>query len=202
MFLFMGFGAAHIANLSGAQNAGTPVSTENLMYIAVAFGLSLMINVWIFFRVSGAVFNPAIALALAVTRTIPPIRAINLVLSQIVAGITAAALVELLIPGTLSVGTRLGGGISISQGTSLFLTLLISRIIFGNVFDISIGVDGVYARCRKTQVNIHGSRCDWHHLNGFAFGWYFLHRCKYESGQKLWPRCRHWKLPWISLDLL
>jgi len=116
MFLLLGFGAAHISNLPGATVAGTPVDTENLMYIAVAFGLSLMVNVWIFFRVSGAVFNPAIALALAVTGKIPPIRAINLVLSQVVGGITASALVEALIPGPLSVGTRLGGGISIARG--------------------------------------------------------------------------------------
>ena len=30
------------------------------MYISLSFGFSLMVNAWIFFRVSGGLFNPAV----------------------------------------------------------------------------------------------------------------------------------------------
>lgn len=120
MFLFMGFAAAHIANLPSANfpaaNGATVTSTSNLLFIAFAFGISLVINVWIFFRVSGALFNPAIALSLAVARVMPPLRAGLLVIAQVLGGITAAALVNGLTPGPLNVGNRLGPGISVLQG--------------------------------------------------------------------------------------
>jgi aquaporin rerated protein, other eukaryote len=118
MFLFMGFAAAHIANLPTATDEFAPaVSTSNLMFIAVAFGLSLVINAWIFFRVSGAIFNPAVSLALALTGMVPPLRAVFLTLAQVLGGITAAGLIKVLVPGQLSVATRLGPGVSIAQGT-------------------------------------------------------------------------------------
>lgn len=50
----MGLGGAHIAN--GYPNDGT----ARLMYISVAFGLALLVNAWIFYRVSGGLFNPAV----------------------------------------------------------------------------------------------------------------------------------------------
>ena len=118
MFLFMGFAAAHIANLRTATDEFVPaVNTSNLMFIAVAFGLSLVINAWIFFRVSGAIFNPAVSLALALTGMLPPLRAVFLTLAQVLGGITAAGLIKVLAPGELSVATRLGPGVSIAQGT-------------------------------------------------------------------------------------
>jgi aquaporin rerated protein, other eukaryote len=120
MFLFMSFGSTHIANLPGAKvtlsNGDAFVDTANLMMISLSFGLALIINVWIFFRVSGALFNPAISLALVLARVITPLRCVLLIVSQFLGGITAAALIDGLMPGPLNVGTSLGGGISIVQG--------------------------------------------------------------------------------------
>jgi aquaporin related protein len=31
------------------------------MYIALVFGFSLAVNAWVFFRVSGGLFNPAVS---------------------------------------------------------------------------------------------------------------------------------------------
>jgi len=118
MFLFMGFAAAHIANLPTATDQFAPaVSTSNLMFIAVAFGLSLVINAWIFFRVSGALFNPAVSLALTLTGMVPPLRAAGLTFAQVMGGITAAGLIKVLAPGDLKVATRLGPDVSVAQGT-------------------------------------------------------------------------------------
>lgn len=124
MFLFIAFGATHIANLpkgggNSSTETGAVVDTANVTFIATAFGLSLITNMWVLFRVSGALFNPAITLALMLVKVIPPYRAALFILSQILGGITAAALVDVLVPDTLNVSTRLGGGITIAQGKLL-----------------------------------------------------------------------------------
>jgi aquaporin related protein len=141
MFLFFAFAGTQIANLNDAnptpqsanQSTITVVNTANLMFISLAFGFSLMVNVWIFFRISGGLFNPAISLALALVKIITPLRAGLLVLAQILGGITAAALIDALLPGSLYVRTRLGGGINVAQGTSHAESH--NRVIPGDVHD-------------------------------------------------------------------
>jgi aquaporin rerated protein, other eukaryote len=116
----LSFGGTHIANLPNAsattQSGQDFVSTSNLLFISLSFGMSLIINVWIFFRVSGALFNPAISLALVVARVITPLRGGLLFIAQILGGIAAAGIIDGLMPGTLGVGTRLSGGINTAQG--------------------------------------------------------------------------------------
>jgi aquaporin rerated protein, other eukaryote len=119
MFLFFAFAGTQIAALSGETTPSPPVDTSNLMFISLAFGFSLMVNVWIFFRISGGLFNPAISLAFALTGIIGSFRAGLLVVAQILGGMTAAGLVDALLPGPLAVGTALGGGINTAQGTPL-----------------------------------------------------------------------------------
>lgn len=124
MFLFMGMTVVQIANLPAANTTTAGVAhidTSNLLFIAFAFGISLVINVWIFFRVSGALFNPAISLALALARVISPARAGLLCISQILGGITAAGLVRVLTPAPLVVGNRLGGDVSVIQGHGILV---------------------------------------------------------------------------------
>lgn len=67
MFLFFAFGGTTVANNSTQANSpnaspGIPQApnVNLLLYISLIFGFSLMINVWIFFRVSGGLFNPAV----------------------------------------------------------------------------------------------------------------------------------------------
>ena len=145
MFLFMAFGATNIANLPGAHPT-TFIDTSNLMFIALAFGLSLIVTVWIFFRVSGGLFNPAVSLALALAQVITPLRAALLSVSQILGGMTAAALIQCLTPGPLRVSTRLGGGISIAQGNSfcnslivgLFLEMFVTALLILMIFMLAV----------------------------------------------------------------
>ena len=66
MFLLFAFAGTQVANI-GARTAdntttggSTGFSPEVLSYIALSFGFSLMVNVWIFFRISGGLFNPAV----------------------------------------------------------------------------------------------------------------------------------------------
>lgn len=64
LFLFFAFAGTQVANIG----AGTTTNTNNgyspivLLYISTAFGFSLMVNVWIFFRISGGMSNRVILL--------------------------------------------------------------------------------------------------------------------------------------------
>lgn len=63
MFLFFAFGGTQVAHTvtSDAPGVGLSPNTSVLLYIALSFGFSLMVNVWVFFRVSGGLFNPAVS---------------------------------------------------------------------------------------------------------------------------------------------
>jgi aquaporin related protein len=58
LFLFLAFAATQTAN---NIRGNRPMNISSLMYISLAFGFSLAVNVWIFFRVSGGLFNPAVS---------------------------------------------------------------------------------------------------------------------------------------------
>ena len=58
LFLFFAFAATQVANnLRGTR----PMNIGSLLYISLAFGFSLAVNVWVFFRISGGIFNPAVS---------------------------------------------------------------------------------------------------------------------------------------------
>lgn len=61
LFLIFAFAGTQVANTPGSD-ADSPPNTSTLLYIALAFGFSLAVNVWIFFRISGGLFNPAVRL--------------------------------------------------------------------------------------------------------------------------------------------
>jgi aquaporin related protein len=64
LFLFFAFAGTQVANVSSNTNTGTTVITttaqktpQQLLYISLAFGFSLAINAWTFFRISGGLFS-------------------------------------------------------------------------------------------------------------------------------------------------
>lgn len=63
MFLFFAFAATQIANTL------TPPTEPNLMqllFISLAFGFSLAVTAWVFYRISGGLFNPAVCCAVII----------------------------------------------------------------------------------------------------------------------------------------
>lgn len=80
--------------MTGATTAGeqgstaAAVNTSSLLYIALAFGFSLAVNAWIFFRVSGGLFNPAVSWGMVLVGALTPLRGALLTVSQILGGIT------------------------------------------------------------------------------------------------------------------
>jgi hypothetical protein len=99
LFLLLALGATNVANIpttsvTGATAEGekgttvAAVNTSSLLYIALAFGFSLAVNAWIFFRVSGGLFNPAVSFGMALVGALTPLRACLLTFAQILGGIT------------------------------------------------------------------------------------------------------------------
>jgi aquaporin related protein len=74
------------------------------------------VNAWVFFRVSGGLFNPAVTLGMALIGAIGWIRATLLFIAQILGSLAASGVVDGLFPGELSVSTTLAGGTTIVQG--------------------------------------------------------------------------------------
>jgi len=132
MFLFFAFGGTQVANTAASDSptVGQAPDTSVLLYIALSFGFSLMVNVWIFFRVSGGLFNPAVTLGLCLIGAITPVRAVLYFIAQMLAGMSAAGVIEAMLPGPLMVSTTLS--VSITRGVfiEMFLTSLLVFTVF------------------------------------------------------------------------
>lgn len=100
-FLLLGLGG--IQAVSGESGEGPAASTvEKVLYISTCMGLSLIVSAWLFFRVTGALFNPNISLALLLVGLIRPVRFVLYCIAQMAGAIAAAALVLALTPGRLA----------------------------------------------------------------------------------------------------
>ena len=63
MFLLLAFIGAQTAinNNDRGGDPDAPLLPMSLLYIAAAFGTALTVNIWIFYRVTGGMFNPAVS---------------------------------------------------------------------------------------------------------------------------------------------
>lgn len=57
MFLFFAFGGTQIANTLTSPDEP---DLSQLLYISLSFGFSLAVTAWVFYRISGGLFNPAV----------------------------------------------------------------------------------------------------------------------------------------------
>jgi aquaporin related protein len=137
MFLFFAFSGTQVANVGSEANPTSNTTTGEsagfdpnvLLYISVVFAFSLMVNVWVFFRISGGLFNPAVTLGLLLTKSISSIRAGLLLTAQITGSIFASFLVSVLFPTNFNVRTTLGEGTSLAQGVFIE-TILTAELVF------------------------------------------------------------------------
>ena len=217
LFLFFAFAGTQAAKLAfdplkreqGVAEDAIP-TVGLLLYVALAFGFSLAVNVWIFYRVSGGIFNPAVTLGVVLLGAMPPLKGAMLVAAQLIGGIFAAGLVELLLPGNLSVNTTLSGGINTAQG--LFLEAFLTFELTLTIYMLAVEkVLSTYLVCpRDTSANtdyvapshIHGTTWNWSRSLHCSSHWYLFHWCIPEPSSLLRPRCYHQGFPNVSLDLL
>ncbi|KAH8710207.1 aquaporin-like protein [Phaeosphaeriaceae sp. PMI808] len=133
LFLFFAFAATQVANnLLGKK----PMDLQALTYISLAFGVSLAVNVWVFFRISGGLFNPAVTVALALAGSINWLKAGVLIITQIIAGIAAAGVVYGLFAGPLAVRTSLEKNTSVIRG--LFIEMFLTFQLIFTIFMLAV----------------------------------------------------------------
>ncbi|KZT36346.1 aquaporin-like protein [Sistotremastrum suecicum HHB10207 ss-3] len=108
--------ASQNGSLSGPQAINSVAGIDQLLYISCSMGFALLTSAWLFFRVTGGVFNPQVALALLLTGCISPIRFSFYIVAQIVGSIIASALLKAILPGPLFVNVALGPNVSAVQG--------------------------------------------------------------------------------------
>ncbi|TVY26682.1 Aquaporin-1 [Lachnellula hyalina] len=144
MFLFFAFAGTQVANIqstASSDNASTSGTTSGgatgfnisvYLYIALIFGFSLMVNVWVFFRISGGLFNPAVTLGMVLVGAVPIVRAICLFCAQISGSVAASAMVLGLFPTQFNVRTTLAGGTSLVQG--IFIEALLTAELVFTIF--------------------------------------------------------------------
>ncbi|CAN9211246.1 unnamed protein product [Alternaria alternata] len=129
LFLFFAIAATQVANnLRGTRS----MDVGSLLYISLAFGFSLAVTVWVFFRISGGLFNPAVTVAMGLVGALGWMKVLLLIVAQLLGAIAAAAVVSGLFPGPLSVNTTLSRETSITRGLfiEMFLTFMLLLTIF------------------------------------------------------------------------
>ncbi|KAM4057377.1 major intrinsic protein [Hirsutella rhossiliensis] len=139
MFLLLSFIGAQTAivnNSPGGSNPNATLLPFSLLYIASSFGTALAANVWIFYRVSGGMFNPAVTLGLTLVGAVTPLRALVIVPAQLAASIAASAAVMGLLPGPLRVANSLSNGTNIAQG--LFLEMFLTTQLVLAVYFLAV----------------------------------------------------------------
>ncbi|KAF7926507.1 hypothetical protein BELL_0239g00030 [Botrytis elliptica] len=136
LFLLFAFSGTQVALLATPANSsnvvGTPSNPAQLLYISLCFGFSLAVNAWVFFRISGGLFNPAVTMGMCLVGALPYLRGLLLIFAQILGGIAAAAIVSALFPGPITFTTSLGGGTSIVRG--LFIEMFLTAELVFTIF--------------------------------------------------------------------
>ncbi|KAF9223326.1 aquaporin-like protein, partial [Gyrodon lividus] len=94
-------------------------------------GFSLLVTAWLFFRVTGGLFNPNITLALWLVGVVGPVRFVLFCIAQMVGAIAASAIIYGLTPGPLSVNTFLQQGVNAAQG--VFIEMFITAALVVSV---------------------------------------------------------------------
>ena len=137
LFMFIGLGGNSVVNNTaarGMQPAGGDMSADpsKILFIAMAWGMAVVVNAWAFFRVSGGLFNPAVSIAMVIIRAISPLRGVLMVGTQMVASIVAAAVCYVLLPEGSLATTELGAQTSVVQG--VFIEMLLTAQVVLAVF--------------------------------------------------------------------
>jgi len=122
-FLTLAFGGVQATTSAGGVGQPAP-NALNVFIASVNFGFSLLVSAWLFYRVTGGLFNPNVSLALFITGCIGPVRFVLYCIAQLSGAIAAAAVILALSPGPCSYNTSLQQGINPAQGVfiEMFVT--------------------------------------------------------------------------------
>nr|B0DMR6.2 RecName: Full=Aquaporin Lacbi1:392091 [Laccaria bicolor S238N-H82] len=124
-FLLFGLGGIQASTAEDTASGQPPASgIEHVLYISTCMGLSLVVSAWLFFRVTGGLFNPNISFALLLVGGLKPLRFVLFCIAQLTGAIAGAAIVRGLTSAPLSVNNVLQQGTSAAQGVfiEMFIT--------------------------------------------------------------------------------
>ncbi|KAJ8520176.1 hypothetical protein ONZ45_g2949 [Pleurotus djamor] len=130
-FLLLALGGVQ----AGAAASGGEGGIIFVMYASMSMGLSLLVSAWLFYRVTGGLFNPNVSLALWLTGIIGPVRLIAYIVAQLLGGIAAAGIIRGLTSAPLASNTILSPQTSHAQGVfiEMFITaaLVLAVLMLG-----------------------------------------------------------------------
>ncbi|KAJ8501844.1 hypothetical protein ONZ45_g12013 [Pleurotus djamor] len=130
-FLLLALGGVQ----AGAAASGGEGGIIFVMYASMSMGLSLLVSAWLFYRVTGGLFNPNVSLALWLTGIIGPVRLIAYIIAQLLGGIAAAGIIRGLTSAPLASNTILSPQTSHAQGVfiEMFITaaLVLAVLMLG-----------------------------------------------------------------------
>jgi len=136
-FLLMGLGGAQLAK-SEDFSSGRPAShIEQALYISSSMAFSLLVSAWLFFRVTGGLFNPDVSLALLLVGVIKPVRFVLYCIAQLLGAVAGAALLRGLTGKSLDpVNTSLHADINLAQG--IFMEIFMTSVLILSVLMLSV----------------------------------------------------------------
>ncbi|KAJ3168166.1 hypothetical protein HDU88_001604 [Geranomyces variabilis] len=128
LFLFAAYGAVNAASTAAAAEGGPPgvVGVAGTLMIATSFGLSLLVVAWALYRVLGGLLNPAVTVALVISKAITPRRGLMFLFAQVIGALVAGAVVEGLFPGPFTGANARKNGISLTQ--AFFLEIILTAL--------------------------------------------------------------------------
>jgi aquaporin Z len=101
------FGAGSICTDAVIRN-GAPFGPADLLMIAAAHAIVLAVMVTALGHISGGHFNPVVTVGAAITRHIEPVLAGLYIVTQLVAGVAAAALLKYIFPDAITSAVMYG----------------------------------------------------------------------------------------------
>lgn len=130
-----------------ALDAPSPVVAS--LCASLAAGFSLAVSAWVFWRVTGGLFNPAVAVGMVVQGSLGWVRGVVVVGAEVLGGVAAAGLVRGVVPGDGGEGGVTGetgggmeallrGGMGVARGfcESSFLPFAAMPLLFLAVFQV------------------------------------------------------------------
>ena len=227
MFLFFAFAIAQVANTPPPTSPSSAPNILAIFFIALGFGCSVAVNVWLYYRVSGGMFNPAVSLSRSCRSTIPRALTSNEVtltlylvgaipasrgcivfVAQMLGGIAAAGAVSALLPGPMAVNVRLGGGCSATRGVFIemfttvqlvFTVIMLAAVKHKATFLAPFGIGIALFIGHLASRSLQS-----YNILVYLAHWsrHLLHWRGYQPSSSIWTRRCLSQLPKVSLDLL
>lgn len=122
--------------------AGAVIATgQDVVAVALAYGLAMALLVSALGHVSGGYFNPALTLGLWVTRRMETADTVAYIIAQLVGAVAGALALVVLLPETMRENASLGApsltGVTFAQGIGIeiILTVFLMLAVFGTAID-------------------------------------------------------------------